>query len=251
MKYRMNVTKQETEWPDDPLNGVESVIVCYYALLDETAILALAKTAWRIDVLGASRWPSIVRGWSDLAFVRHTCLADRVAHITDHRLFVDDRAGAIVRANSSATVQRPIVITIARATGRPFDDDALAARILSCIDLYREAPQNLGLLCIIPQKTKEIVIALNDTLHGIKDILRYRGIDLTSMSIDELDMGYWIKVTMQKSVWCTQPGEEDLATHIGETEDHEQGVMEGTSSAEHGGVETRGDAITGEGLVGV
>ncbi|KAG6371815.1 hypothetical protein JVT61DRAFT_9176 [Boletus reticuloceps] len=227
LKYWMNVTEQETEWPDNPLNGVESVLVCYYAPLDETAVLALAKTAWRIDVLGASRWPSIVRGWSNLAFVRHMCLADRVAHIIDHRLFVDDRAGAIVRTNSSGTVQRPIVIAIARAIGRLFDDDALAARILSCIDLYHEAPQNLGLLCIIPQKTKETVIALNDMLHGIKDILRYRGIDLTSMSIDELDMGYWIKVTMQKSFWCAQPGEEDLAIRVGETEDREQGVVEG------------------------
>ncbi|KAG6376416.1 hypothetical protein JVT61DRAFT_2402 [Boletus reticuloceps] len=77
----------------------------------------------------------------------------------------------MVRTNSSATVQRPIVIAIARDIGRPFDDDALAAHIISCIGLYREAPQNLGLLCIIPQKTKETVIALNDTLHGIKDIL--------------------------------------------------------------------------------
>lgn len=51
------------------------------------------------------------------------------------------------------------------------DDDAIVARIISCIDHYLDTPQELGLLCVVPQKTEEMMIALNDTLLAVQDIL--------------------------------------------------------------------------------
>lgn len=76
--------------------------------------------AWRVDVLGTSRWASTVRGWGDFAFVRDVSLANRAAHVIDHRLFANDGPEAIVRTGLSTTEHRPIVIVIASATGRPF-----------------------------------------------------------------------------------------------------------------------------------
>jgi hypothetical protein len=75
-----------------------------------------------VDVLGTARWASIVRGWGDLAFVRNVSLANRAAHIIDHRLFVNDRPGAIVRTSPKTTEHRPIVIVIASTSGRPFGE---------------------------------------------------------------------------------------------------------------------------------
>jgi hypothetical protein len=46
-----------------------------------------------------------------------------------------------------------------------------------------------------------------------------------SLSIDELDMGYWIKVTVQKSFWYEQQ-REDQVPHVVEAgrEHREQGI---------------------------
>ena len=147
-------------------------------------------------MLDTARWASIFRGWGDLAFVRNVSLANRAAHIIDPRLFVNDQPGAIVRTSPKSTEHRPIVVVITSTTGRPFgkysspvcllrrcgwdsllalffgtDDEALVARILSCIDLGIDGPQDLALLCVVPHKTRETVAALNDTLHAIQDIL--------------------------------------------------------------------------------
>ena len=144
-------TEQETtEVPEDPLEGEGSVFVWYRYVpssgndegLDGTSEskLALGKvcrisfipirneadsgpcmqTMRSVDVLGTSRWASIVRGWGELAFVRNVSLANRAAHIVDRRLFVDNRPGAIVRTSPKTTEHRPIVIVIASATRRPF-----------------------------------------------------------------------------------------------------------------------------------
>ena len=50
------------------------------------------------------------------------------------------------------------------------------------------------------------------------------------MSIDELDMGYWIKVTMQMMFWNEQD-EDDQVPHIVEAdhEDDVQGIAEEAS----------------------
>ena len=57
------------------------------------------------------------------------------------------------------------------------------------------------------------------------------------MSIDELDMGYWIKVVMQKSFWHGQH-REDQVLHIVEVdhEHHEQGIVEEAPSTENANV---------------
>jgi len=241
-------TEQETtEVSEDPLEREGSVFVWYrYAPssgndegLDGTfePMLALGQTTGSVDVLGTSRWGSIVRGWGDLAFVRNVSLANRAAHIIDRRLFVNDQPGAIVRTSPKTTEHRPIVIVVPSSTGRPFDDEALVARILSCIDLGIDGLQDLALLCVVPHKTKEMVAALNDMLHAIQDILRYRGIEVGSVSIDELDMGYWIKVTAQKSFWHEQRRDHQVP-HVVEAdrEYRAQGVAEVISSTENANV---------------
>ncbi|KAF8547210.1 hypothetical protein OG21DRAFT_1517570 [Imleria badia] len=171
--------------------------------------LALAKTTWRVDVLGTSRRASIVRGWGNLPFVRTISLANRASHVIDHQLFVNDRPAAFVRTGSSSTADRPVMIVIAGTTGRPFDDDALVARILSCIDLDLDEPQDVGLLCVVSQNTREMVVALNETLDAIQDILEYYEIEVMNISVTELDTGYWIKVTMQKFIWEEEEEEVD------------------------------------------
>lgn len=54
------------------------------------------------------------------------------------------------------------------------------------------------------------------------------------MSIDELDMGYWIKVTMQMMFWNEQD-EDDQVPHIVEAdhEDDVQGIAEEASSTDN------------------
>ena len=51
------------------------------------------------------------------------------------------------------------------------DDVALLAHILPSINLYLDAPQDLGLLSIAPRKTRETLEALNVTLQVIQDVL--------------------------------------------------------------------------------
>lgn len=63
----------------------------------------------------------------------------------------------------------------------------LVAPILSCIDLGLDTPQHLGLLCAIPRNTKEMVVALNDTLHTIIDTLvRVRSVVVSLWVLIEL-----------------------------------------------------------------
>lgn len=141
-------------------------------------------------MLGTSRWPSIIQGWGDLAFVRNVSFANRAAHVIDHL------PGAIIRTVSSITEPRPIVILMANESGRLFgmyiscctywgrvgfgslvvhfcgtDDDDLVLRIISCIDLRIDAAQKIGMLCVVPQKTREIAAALTDTLNVTKNVL--------------------------------------------------------------------------------
>lgn len=51
------------------------------------------------------------------------------------------------------------------------DGDELVARILSCIDLHLDGPQELGLFCIVPRKSRETVVALEGTLDAINDVI--------------------------------------------------------------------------------
>ena len=78
------------------------------------------QTTWRLDVLGTSRWASIVQGWGDLAFTRNITLANRASHVIDHRLLDNCPPGAIICTSSSAMKHRLVVIVIASITGRPF-----------------------------------------------------------------------------------------------------------------------------------
>ena len=57
------------------------------------------------------------------------------------------------------------------------------------------------------------------------------------MSIDELDMGYWIKVIVHKSFWREQR-REDQVPHVVEADrdHHAQGIAEEASSAENANV---------------
>ncbi|KAI9463135.1 hypothetical protein HD554DRAFT_2124847 [Boletus coccyginus] len=205
------------EGSDGQLEGAGSVLVHYRSV----SVFALAKMAWRVDVLGTSRWVSTVRGWGDFTFVRNVSLANRAAHVIDHRLFANDRPGTIVRTGLSTTEHRPIVIVIASVTGRPFDYDALVACILSCIDLDLGTPQHLGLLCAIPRKAKEMVVTLNDTLHLIIDILEYHGLEVGNVSVDELDVGYWVQMTVFLRV---QLEDQVPDVFVADREQYEQGV---------------------------
>lgn len=57
------------------------------------------------------------------------------------------------------------------------------------------------------------------------------------MSIDELDMGYWIKVTVQKSFWHERCSEDQVPHVIEADREHrEQGIAEEASSTESANV---------------
>ncbi|KAI9463133.1 hypothetical protein HD554DRAFT_2124834 [Boletus coccyginus] len=221
-------TEQGTmEGSDGQLEGAGSVLVHYRYV----SVFALAK---RVDVLGTSRWVSTVQGWGDFAFVRNVSLANRAAHVIDHRLFANGRPGAIVRTGLSTTEHRPIVIVIASVTGRPFDYDALVARILSYIDLDLGTPQHFGLLCAIPRKAKEMVVALNDTLHLVIDILEYHGLEVGNVSVNELDVGYWVQVT----VFLREQLEDQVPdVFVADREQYEQGASAPLDANPHASAE--------------
>ncbi|KAH0835510.1 hypothetical protein J3R83DRAFT_9188 [Lanmaoa asiatica] len=230
MQYWMSLsddTEQETtEVSEDPPEGAGSVVICYqYApysgtdqVLDETLESTLALARLIIDYMCRRRdgHPSFEVGVTLCSL--ETCPSQTEQHIViDHRLFVDDHhdlPGAIVRTGPSATERRPIVIMIAKASGRSFDDDELVAAILSCIDVGLDAPQDLGLLCCGPPKNEE---------NG-------------SVSIDELDMGYWIKVTVTKLILRERRAKDDEVPHVVEVvhdQDHGgEGIVEDVSFTE-------------------
>lgn len=89
-------------------------------------------------------------------------------------------------------------------------------RIISCVDRYLDTLQDLGFLFVTPQKV-EMMIASNDRSLAVQDILvRVRSVVIVEclwsagnsrgitgsrwgVSLDELDMGYWIKVAVKWS----------------------------------------------------
>ncbi|KAN0073604.1 hypothetical protein V8E55_012211 [Tylopilus felleus] len=184
---------------EGPSGNVRPILVCYQHV---SSVLVKITRSVIIDVLCTSRQAAIVTGWGEVTLIRNMSLANRVAHVIDDRLFIV-RPQTIVRTDSSATAHRPIVVVIASATWWPFDEDALVSRILTCI-VHLDVPQELGLLCVVPRKTQEMVVALNDTLLAIQDILEFDGIEVGNISINELDMGYWISLTVQDLIWWEQ-----------------------------------------------
>ncbi|KAI9458303.1 hypothetical protein HD554DRAFT_2140141, partial [Boletus coccyginus] len=210
------------EGSDGQLEGAGSVLVHYQCV----SMFALAKlisncvwTAWRVDALGTSRWASTIQGWGDFAFVRNVSLTIRAAQVIDHRLFTNDRPGAIVRTGLSTTEYRLVVIVIASVTGRPF---VTTMRSWPVLDLG--TPQHLGLVCAIPRKAKEMVVALNDTLHLIIDILEYHG----------LDVGYWVQMT----VFLREQLEDQVPdVFVADREQHEQGVSAPLDADPHASAE--------------
>ncbi|KAI9566603.1 hypothetical protein HD554DRAFT_2274278 [Boletus coccyginus] len=101
------------------------------------------------------------------------------------------------------------------------DYEVLITHILSCIDLDLGTPQHLGLLCAILRKAKEIVVTLNDTLYLIIDILEYHGLEVGNVSVNELNVGYWVQVMV---FLCKQLKDQVLDVFVEDGEQYEQGV---------------------------
>ncbi|KAF8549944.1 hypothetical protein OG21DRAFT_1500121 [Imleria badia] len=87
-------------------------------------------------------------------------------------------------------------------------------------------PQDLHLL-LSPENRAE---ALNVTLQVIQDVLEYSWIEVRNVTIDELNMRYWIKVAVRRLFWLEQNEEEQVLHIVGvDHDDNEQGIAEEAS----------------------